>query len=254
MADTLAQAATHPSLSCENCKTRLRLWPEGRGGAFVCDGRCRRGDKILNTGKNRSLNTFYSSIFHLQILSRYNCFLCNLDLCDVCAGREVKKLKRKASSANSLDVPGSRRNSTEAERLLQSSSRRSSHALHPANLPNLRRLSEISQHSTKISSSRKSSKCDERCLSRRSSNIQQEMKDTNAIPTSNAGSSSQTSSSKCMKNTIIHKDRITNLENKESDSLPSKESAVKLKNDSGHSSSKPDTAEIFEVSQKTSNP
>ena len=63
MADTLAQAATHPSLSCENYKTRLRLWPEGRGGVFVCDGRCRGGDKILNTGKNRSLHTFYSAFF-----------------------------------------------------------------------------------------------------------------------------------------------------------------------------------------------
>jgi hypothetical protein len=49
-----------------------------------------------------------------------------------------------------------------------------------------------------------------------------------------------------MKNTIIHTDKITNLE--------SKESAEKLKNDSYHSSTKPNKEEISQDSLKTSNP
>jgi hypothetical protein len=168
-------------------------------------------------------------------------------------------LKRKASSTNSLNIPGSRRNSTEAECLLQSSStsRRSSHAIHPANLPNLRRLSAISQgtsHPTNISSSRKSSRCDERCLSRRSSNIQQKVKDINAIPTTKAGTSSRTNSSKCVKSANISKEIIINPENKEPDSQLYKESVEKMQSDSDKLSPKPNTTENRQVSQKISNP
>ena len=56
LADTLAEMATHHSLKCHKCKDRLRLWPDGRGPDFVCDGECGGGgskSKIHNNGNNR---------------------------------------------------------------------------------------------------------------------------------------------------------------------------------------------------------
>ena len=109
---------------------------------------------------------------------RYNCFLCDFDLCVECANQEEGILKRRASSADSLSVVHSRRTSTDPQ--LQSSTRRSSQIIHPSNLPNLRRLSSISQTDPPpipVPSSRKSSKSDEKFLLRSSSNIQQKFTD-----------------------------------------------------------------------------
>ena len=160
----------------------------------------------------------------INISARYNCFSCNTDLCDGCARKEEGKVK----SANSLYIPGSRRGSTNQP--LQSSSRRSSHAIHPANLPNLRRLSAISQGAQhgNASSSRKSSRCDEKCLSRRSSNIQQLMTDKNTISTSKNISISRKNSSQCINKIQSKNESIENLESKKDDS----QHAKNIKNES----------------------
>ena len=127
---------------------------------------CNKTDKLNKNFFHNSLKLLY-----LQFVSfRYCCYICDLSLCSACADREATLLTRKASS---LHLSGSRRSSLDAEQLLLITSRKSSHIVHPANLPNLRRLSAASQAGGRSQSSRKSSKCDEKCLSRRSSNIQQ---------------------------------------------------------------------------------
>ena len=143
---------------------------------------------------------------------RYNCFLCDFDLCDACASREAGKLKGKALSAMSLRLPGSRRSST--NRPLHYSSRRSSHAIHPANLQDHRRLSAVSQngpHTISRSSSRKSSRCDERCLSRRSSNIQHKVT-VDKIAIKNA---SQNNLSQNIENSLVKKENIVTVNNEQ---------------------------------------
>ena len=164
-----------------------------------------------------------------------------MNLCDACANREAGKLKR-LSIANSLNVPGSRRNST--DQLLQSSSRRSSHAVHPANPPNLRRLSGLSQSTAQpsnVSSSRKSSKCDEKCLSRRSSNINQ-----NAISTSKNVLNSRRNSGHCTENITTKKEVSVTTDPMESNPRSNKDSEKSL--------ARQDIKKCGKVLRKTSNP
>ena len=116
---------------------------------------------------------------------RYCCYPCDLSLCSSCANKEGSLLTRKPSK---LLTQRSRRSSTATEQLIFLSPRRSSHVIHPANLPNLRRLSAVSHPHNQ--SSRRSSRCDERCLSRRSSNIHHivpNKKDHKDSPTESVG-------------------------------------------------------------------
>lgn len=109
---------------------------------------------------------------------RYNCFLCDFDLCDSCAKKEEGLLKRRASSVDSFNIVNSRRTSTDQQ--LHFSTIKSSRLSHTANITDLRRFSSISQMDQQpfhVTSSRKSSKSDEKCLLRSSSNIQQKFTD-----------------------------------------------------------------------------
>ena len=60
------------AVNCPKCEKLLRQWPE-RGSFFTCDdSACHvRDQKIVNTGRNR-----------------FNCFVCDYDLCITCARRK----------------------------------------------------------------------------------------------------------------------------------------------------------------------
>ena len=133
----------------------------------------------------------------LFLSCRYNCFLCNSDLCADCASKEATKSEGCEVLDNSLHIPGS----------MRSSSRRSSHTSHQ-----LRRLSSVSQIVPHVegSSSRKNSRCGEKCLSRRSSNIQPSLTDKNTILATK--SVSRKNSSLCMDVIKMQKENNANSE------------------------------------------
>lgn len=64
-------------LGCYNCGKSLRLWPANKGPPFLCDNLAwcsLAGEEIINTGGNR-----------------FNCFLCDFDICLGCAQGTMEK-------------------------------------------------------------------------------------------------------------------------------------------------------------------
>eukprot|EP00092_Neocalanus_flemingeri_P009409 GFUD01010123.1.p1 GENE.GFUD01010123.1~~GFUD01010123.1.p1 ORF type:complete len:235 (-),score=60.06 GFUD01010123.1:4-708(-) len=67
----LSSFPTHPAIRCAKCKDRLRIWPDQKSPLFYCDTDlptcpC-NGKEESSSGGNR-----------------YNCFLCDYDLCRGC--------------------------------------------------------------------------------------------------------------------------------------------------------------------------
>ena len=186
-----------------------------------------------------------------MLYCRYNCFLCDFDLCDECAKQEEGILKRRASSVNSLSIVNSRRTSTDQQ--LQSSTRRCSQIIHPSNLPNLRRLSSISQTDPQpihVSSGRKSSKSDEKFLIRSSSNIQQKFTDKKTNSSLTNGPHSRRSSSQLSEKQKLG--MITHHEYKES--KPSLEKNMETKSEEVQNSNPSLIVVNVFVNEEKSNP
>ncbi|XP_023341120.1 uncharacterized protein LOC111711101 [Eurytemora carolleeae] len=102
-ASDLTNLLQHDRVKCPKCESRLRLWPEGRGPSFSCDSddslECAdKGSQIKNNGKNR-----------------YNCFLCDYDLCESCVQKMSEKLEKSDCISVHWSNHGSSRKSSSSE-------------------------------------------------------------------------------------------------------------------------------------------